>query len=67
MTEQEEIHKWVIRHPGTGVPLTCNSFDECMDLWFEGFNIPFHHTNGIRESFDDANERVKEYYRQGQL
>lgn len=53
--------QWKIRHPGTGEPLTCASFEEAMSKWFEGFNIPVLFTNETPEAFETANERVKKY------
>ena len=58
------MKEWIIRHPGTGEPEKCDTFEECMDKWFEGFNVPFLYTNGVRESFEDANKRVIEYFKQ---
>jgi len=51
-----------IRHPGTGEWLEHATFQEAMDKSFEGFNLPFKVTDGECESFDDANQRVKEHY-----
>jgi hypothetical protein len=45
----EKITGWVIRHPGTGVPIVCSTFEECMDKWFEGFNVPVLHIEGRQE------------------
>jgi hypothetical protein len=58
-----DVIQWNIRHPGTGETIICESFDEAMDKWFEGFNIPFKITNGKCEMFEDANKRVEEYYK----
>ena len=54
--------RWLIGHPGTGEPLICNSFDEAMDKWFEGTNIPRKLIDGKPESFKTAYDRVKQYY-----
>lgn len=53
--------EWIIRHPGTGEKITCESFEECMEKWFEGFNLPFLYTGGERENFKTANKRVVKY------
>jgi len=58
----EEKKEWVIRHPGTGEKLVRETFEECMEKDFEGFNLPFLFINGEREPFEDANERVKNYF-----
>ena len=57
------VVKWQIRHPGTGEPLIGETFEECMEKWFEGFNLPFQYTNGIREDFETANNRVNDYFK----
>ena len=56
---------WEIRHPGdTQRIMTCKTFEDAMDAWFEGFNLPYKVTNGKRESFDSARSRVDMYYEQ---
>ena len=53
---------WEIPHPGTLEKLKCATFNEAMDKWFEGFNIPVLVVDGVREDFSKACERVKRYY-----
>jgi hypothetical protein len=55
--------EWRISHPGTGEPLTCASFDEAMDKWFEGFNVPYLVVDCEVEDAFDSLERVKRYFR----
>lgn len=59
--EQAEI-VYVIRHPGTGEPQTCDTFEEAMDKWFEGYNLPRLVVDGKMEEFSDSYARVKAYY-----
>jgi len=61
MIEETQQH-WEIAHPGTGEKLRCTSFDEAMQQWFEGFNVPVLITNGIQEDFKTSYERVRDYY-----
>lgn len=53
---------WEIAHPGTGERLTCPTFAEAMDKWFEGFNIPVLVVGGVREDFQESIDRVTRYY-----
>jgi len=32
--------KWIIPHPGTLEVMEIKTFEEGMDHWFEGFNLP---------------------------
>lgn len=54
--------EWLIRHPGTGEKIECETFEQAMDELFEGFNIPFKFINNKREPFNVANKRVKDYF-----
>lgn len=49
-------YKWAIPHPGTGEWVYCESFEECMEKWFEGFNIP---RKVYAEPFSESLKRVK--------
>ncbi len=53
---------WEIPHPGTLEKVKCATFNEAMDKWFEGFNIPVLVVDGVREDFSKACDRVKRYY-----
>ncbi len=53
---------WEIPHPGTLEKVKCATFNETMDKWFEGFNIPVLVVDGVREDFSKACDRVKRYY-----
>jgi hypothetical protein len=55
---------WVIFHPGTGEKQFCDSFEECMETWFEGFNIPIKFE---AEDFKTSHNRVKEYLNKEKL
>jgi hypothetical protein len=54
--------KFIINHPGSGVPKTFNTFKEAMGL-FEGFNVPRKVVNGVEEGFKKACNRVHRYYK----
>lgn len=56
------ISKWIISHPGDGEPITCASFEEAMEKWFEGFNIPVLVVDGNTESFKVSYQRVQDYF-----
>lgn len=53
---------WEIPHPGTLEKLKCATFNEAMDKWFEGFNIPVLVVDGVSEDFSKARDRVRRYY-----
>ena len=53
---------WEIPHPGTLEKLKCATFNEAMDKWFEGFNIPVLVVDGVREDFSKACDRVRRYH-----
>lgn len=60
---EDEI-SWAIKHPSMdGNTMFCDTFEQCMDEWFEGFNLPYKIVNGERESFEESNKRVKEYFK----
>ncbi len=61
-TDKPDLIMWMIRHPGNGSELYCETFEECMDKWFEGFNVPFKEVNGVREKIEDAMGRVSQYF-----
>lgn len=52
---------WEIPHPGTLEKIKCATFNEAMDKWFEGFNIPVLVVDGVREDFSEACGRVSRY------
>lgn len=52
---------WVIRHPGGMGHLDCETFEEAMTKWFEGFNIPIKTLDGKPEAFDVSSARVGRY------
>jgi len=58
----EEKIEWIIKHPGTGEKIIRETFEECMEKDFEGFNLPFRFVNGESESFEEANFRVSTYF-----
>lgn len=53
--------RWVISHPGLSYLKECSSFEECMEKWFEGFNIPYKIENNVQEPFELAHKRVAEW------
>lgn len=53
---------WEIPHPGTLSKIKCETFEEAMTKWFEGFNIPVLVVDGVREDFSKSNDRVRKYY-----
>ena len=55
------IKVWMITHPGTGEPIICMTFDECMIHWFEGFNLPRACTIAVTDTDEEAYKRVREY------
>lgn len=58
-----ELGAWFeIPHPGTLEKIRCATFDEAMNKWFEGFNIPVLVVDGNREDFSKSIERVKNYF-----
>lgn len=61
-SSKQEV-KWLIRRPGESYHVTCSSFEEAMDKWFEGFNIPTKVVNGVPESFEDSHKRVEGYFK----
>ena len=52
---------WYIGHPGTAELLQVNSFDEAMNVWFEGFNLPFQVSGGVQEPFAVSYSRVQQH------
>lgn len=54
--------RWIISHPGTADLRECTSFEECMEEWFEGFNIPYKIENNVQEPFEQAHKRVSDYF-----
>lgn len=63
--EDKVFGEWRILCPETSVLLKMKTFEECMDKWFEGFNVPIKYTDGEAESFEESNTRVKEYLDKG--
>lgn len=59
------IKRWIIRRPGSGSLVECVSFEEAMDKWFEGFNIPHLEIDGNAEKFETAYARVEGYFKRG--
>jgi hypothetical protein len=56
-------HQWFIQHPGDlNKIVRCTSFEQAMDKWFEGYNLPFLEIDGRREPFAVSNARVNAYY-----
>jgi DNA-binding phage protein len=53
---------WWIPHPGTLQWQKCESFEQAMDKWFEGFNLPRLVENGHMEDIEAANARVRRFY-----
>jgi hypothetical protein len=53
--------QFVISHSESGKPMVCDTFDEAMDEWFEGSNIPYKVVGGKLENFDIAYQRVKDW------
>jgi hypothetical protein len=63
MNTPKDIGAWFeIPHPGTLEKIRCATFEEAMDKWFEGFNIPVLFVDGKPESFSAACKRVEKYY-----
>jgi hypothetical protein len=61
MKKNKNIVEWVVSHPGTGERIVRDTFEECMEKDFEGFNPPFRYVNGKREDISSASKRVKKY------
>lgn len=55
-------YQWEIEHPYTGERMRCDTFEECMEKWFEGFNIPRLILDGLPEPFEVDIERVKKLF-----
>jgi hypothetical protein len=56
-------HQWCIQHPGDlNKIVPCDSFEQAMDKYFEGYNLPFLEIDGRREAFAVSNARVNAYY-----
>ncbi len=53
---------WRIQHPGTMQWVDCDSFEDGMARWFEGFNPPHKMLDGVDEGCDAAHARVKAHY-----
>ena len=53
---------WEIVHPGTLEKIRCTTFDEAMNEWFEGFNIPILVVDGVPEDFSKSYNRVVQYF-----
>jgi hypothetical protein len=53
--------QWFIPHPGTLQHVECTSFENAMQKWFEGFNIPSLSVDGKKEDFKDSIARVDAY------
>lgn len=53
--------KWVIRHPSQNHDIECASFEECMDKYFEGYNLPYQILHGVRDTYNVAYARVTEW------
>lgn len=55
---------WETPHPGNGKIIITSKFEEAMESWFEGFNLP-RYVNGAgeRDDFETAYHRVKKYLR----
>ena len=49
---------WWVPHPGTLAWIRTATFEEALDKWFEGFNLPRLVTGGQMEPLAKANERV---------
>lgn len=67
MTEKREestapVDKIVVPHPGTGELITCETFEEAMKQWFEGWNVPRYVIDGKLEPFETSRKRVEEYF-----
>ena len=58
MTEQ-----WSIISLEDGTPIVCESFRECYEKYFEGFNLPYLMVDGEREQFEFAYARVAIYHK----
>lgn len=53
---------WEMPHPGTGEIITCATFEEAMQKYFEGWNVPrLRMQDGRGEDFEIAYKRVDEY------
>lgn len=52
----------MIRHPGRGIILECESFEQAMKDWFEGFNPPILVTNGEWEDAKASYRRVSMFF-----
>ena len=55
--------QWSIISLGTGMPIICDSFQECYEKYFEGFNLPYLMVDGEREKFESAYARVSLYHK----
>lgn len=51
---------WETPHPGTRKIEITASFEEAMEKWFEGYNLPkYRSSDGEIDSFETDYERVK--------
>lgn len=53
---------WYIPHPGTLEKTPCESFEQAMKKWYEGFNLPVRCVNGKPEDFKLSYNRVELYH-----
>ncbi len=53
--------EWKIPHPGTLKPIIIDSFEEGMDKYFEGFNLPVKITGGVKEAHQESYRRVSDF------
>ena len=54
-------NQWFIPHPGTLNHVECTSFENAMQKWFEGFNVPYLMVDGQKEDFKVSIARVDAY------
>lgn len=60
------LKRFVIPHPGTGEWIKDLTFNEAMEKWFEGFNVPrMIMDDGEPEGFSVSCERVRDYFGRG--
>lgn len=63
-SEFDKICDWVVRHPGSGIPVKfTGTFKEVEYKYFEGFNPPCMVVDGKQEEFSISYNRVSRYFK----
>lgn len=60
--EKDKKITWIIPHPSVPAkPIECSTFEECMEKWFEGHNLPKKCIDGKVEVSTRSYNRVQRY------